>query len=129
MDSGDELQLEPGNMSGPTRQGLSALLADDPDAYWDSGTNSIKGSAFGDPTNSPRVALITFYDPRKPPISGRNTIFVHQLGAVFIEGVDGRGNVQARFIRAVAKSPKSLGAGAGLLAVAKLIPDSSRGAR
>ena len=103
--TGDELAIEPGNMVGPTNQGLDDLLATDPNAYWDSATKSIKGSAYSDPMASPRVALIPFYDPSRPQNSGRNSIYIHQLGAVFVEGVDNKGNVTGRFIKGMAVAP------------------------
>ena len=37
MDWGDLLLMEPGNMVGPTTQGIEDLIAQDPDAYWDTG--------------------------------------------------------------------------------------------
>ena len=103
--AGDELQVEPGDMVGPTKQGLAALLAKDPDASWDADTNSVVGSSYADALDSPRVALIPFYDPRYPQASGRNTIKVYQLGAVFIEGVTGNGEVTGRFVKSMAVDP------------------------
>jgi Flp pilus assembly protein TadG len=103
---GDELQVEPGNMVGPTNQGLDELFALDPNATWDSAAKRIIGSRFSDPMKSPRVALIPFYDPSRPQVSGRNTIYVHQLGAVFIESVSKGGDVTGRFIRAMAVDPQ-----------------------
>jgi len=102
---GDELQIEPGNMVGPTRQGLDDVFGADPDAVWDADSKAITGSRFSDPMKSPRVALIPFYDPSRPQMSGRNTIFVYQLGAVFIESLDSHGNVSGRFLRAMAVNP------------------------
>lgn len=128
VEPGDKLQTEPGNKVGPTRQGVLELISEDPGAYWDSGSKSIKGSRFKDPLLSPRVALIPFFDPLQPPYSGRNYVVVHQLGAVFVQGIDGRGNITGRFIRAVPYKPKDSGGGNGMLAVARLIQDSSRGA-
>ncbi|MHC1789928.1 pilus assembly protein TadG-related protein [Solidesulfovibrio sp.] len=103
---GDELAIEPGNMVGPTTQGLADLMATDPGASWDPGTNAIVGSAYADPMKSPRVALIPFYDPSRPQHSGRNSIYVHQLGAVFIETTTNKGEVVGRFIRGMAVEPK-----------------------
>lgn len=104
---GDEVQVEPGNMVGPTNQGLDDLIAADPGASWDESTNSIVGSKYGsNPLQSPRVALIPFYDPSRPQVSGRNTIYVYQLGAVFIESVSKSGEVTGRFMRAMAVDPK-----------------------
>lgn len=105
------------------------MISEDAGAYWDSGSKSVKGSRFKDPLLSPRVALIPFYDPLYPPSSGRTYVKVSQLGAVFVESVDSKGNVKGRFVRAVPYSPKDSGGGNGMLATAMLIPDSSRGAQ
>ncbi|MEW5773579.1 MAG: pilus assembly protein TadG-related protein [Thermodesulfobacteriota bacterium] len=121
----DELCLEPGNMVGPTDQGLRQLLAQDPYAAWDDASGSITGSDFPDPLNSPRVGIVAFYDPRYPPTSGRNTLRVYQLGAVFIENVQGQGVITARFINTLARSPQSA-EGECLTFIARLIADSSR---
>jgi len=43
---GDWLATENGNMVGPTNQGMRDLIAQDPDAYWDSVTQSVQGSKF-----------------------------------------------------------------------------------
>jgi hypothetical protein len=128
VEPGDKLQTEPGNKVGPTRQGVNELISDDSGAYWDSGSKSIKGSSYKDPLLSPRVALIPFFDPLQPPYSGRNYLIVQQLGAVFIEGIDSKGNITGRFLKAVPYSPKDSGTGNGMLAIARLIQDSSRGA-
>lgn len=103
---GDEIQIEPGNMVGPTNQGLADLIATDPGASWDSSTNSVVGSAYADPMKSPRVALIPFYDPSRPQNSGRNSVYVYQLGAVFIENTGEKGEVIGRFMRGMAVEPK-----------------------
>jgi len=128
VEPGDQLQTEPGNKTGPTRQGVQSLIAQDSGAYWDSATRSIKGSAFADPLLSPRVAIVPFYDPRYPPVSGRSYVTVVHLGAVFIEGIDCKTNVTGRYITTVPVKPNNTGTGNGMLAVARLIQDSSRGA-
>jgi Flp pilus assembly protein TadG len=50
---------EPGNMVGPTMDGIDALIAADPGAYWDSSTNSVKSTN----NPSPRIFPIPLYDP------------------------------------------------------------------
>lgn len=125
--TGDYLQTEPGGKVGPTKAGIADLIAQDPGAHWDTSTQSIAGSKFTDPLNSPRVAIISFYDPRDPPTSGRDSIKIVQMGAVFIEGVDGPGNVTARFINALAESPThDPGGTCGMLFGVSLVRDSSR---
>jgi Flp pilus assembly protein TadG len=59
---GDQLIQEPGDMQGPTIQGIQDLINRDPGAYWDNGCNCVKNSAFGD-RQSPRVFPIPLYDP------------------------------------------------------------------
>ncbi len=93
---GDRLQIEPGNMVGPTRQGIDALLAQDPNARWDSSTQSIENSAFG---ISPRIVLVPFFDPTLPPTSGRDWVRVSRVGAFFIEGQANNGDVLGRFVQ------------------------------
>ena len=50
---------EPGNMSGPTMAGIDDLIAQDPGAYWDTATNSVKSTL----SPSPRIFPIPLYDP------------------------------------------------------------------
>lgn len=55
---------EPGNMAGPTLQGIQALIDKDPGAYWDpkpGGCGCVKGSAF---STSPRVFPIPLFNPQ-----------------------------------------------------------------
>jgi Flp pilus assembly protein TadG len=62
MHWGEKLLHEPGAMAGPTTHGIEELIAKDPGAYWDDGSNTIKNSAFGG-QQSPRVFPIPLYDP------------------------------------------------------------------
>jgi hypothetical protein len=57
MKPGDLLRAEPGNMSGPTKQGVEALIAQDPTAYWDGSRVVSKMHP------SPRVVTIPVFDP------------------------------------------------------------------
>jgi len=100
---GDRLEVEPGNMVGPTKQGVQNLIDQDPGAYWDASEQTIKGSAFG---KSPRIILVPFFDPTSPPTSGRNWVRVTKIGAFFLEGVQGNGDVTGRFIKATVDGPK-----------------------
>jgi Flp pilus assembly protein TadG len=58
---GDLLVQEPGNMEGPTIQGITDLINRDPDAEWDDVNDKVINCAFG--THSPRVFPIPLYDP------------------------------------------------------------------
>lgn len=126
--AGDYLQLEPGNLTGPTKQGVDDLVAQDAGAQMVNGV--IVNSAYGNPMNSPRVVLLPFYDPRDPPTSGRNSIRIYQIGLVFIEGLNqGSGDITARFIEAVVPVKLAKGSTSGTDCLAKgirLVRDSSR---
>jgi hypothetical protein len=110
IEPGDRLQLEPGNMVGPTAQGVGDIIASDPGAYWDSATQSVMGSAYG---LSPRIGLIPFFDPTQPPTSGRNWVTVSKIGAFFIEDLGNGGDVIARFIQVTIAGEPCTGAGVG----------------
>ena len=49
-------------MSGPTISGIEELIAKDPNAYWDTVTNTVKGSSYG-ARQSPRIFPIPLFDP------------------------------------------------------------------
>ncbi len=108
---GDELQLEPGNMIGPTFQGMDALVSQDPHARWDNGTQSMIGSDFG---MSPRVVLVPLFDPTRPPSSGKNSVHITKIGVFFLERIQGN-TVVGRFTSIIASgNPCNTGApGAG----------------
>jgi len=61
----DVIVQEPGDMSGPTIQGITDLINKDPAAYWEGsgngGCNCVKGSRYQG--QSPRVFPIPLYDP------------------------------------------------------------------
>jgi Flp pilus assembly protein TadG len=59
MGFGDLLLAEPGDMVGPTVDGIDDLIAKDPGAYWDNVENKVVSSM----VPSPRVAIIPLYDP------------------------------------------------------------------
>jgi hypothetical protein len=60
---GQIITQEPGNMVGPTNQGIDALIAQDPNAVWEDrpGCNCVRNSLY--PGHSPRVFPIPLYDP------------------------------------------------------------------
>jgi hypothetical protein len=69
------LLQEPGNMVGPTNDGVDALIAQDPLARWDTGCRCVRGSRF---PISPRVTPLPLYDPKKyaeGKANGRNADF------------------------------------------------------
>jgi Flp pilus assembly protein TadG len=58
---GDALLQEPGAMEGPTIQGIEENIARDPGAHWNTATNTVEGSAYGN--HSPRIFPLPLYDP------------------------------------------------------------------
>jgi Flp pilus assembly protein TadG len=93
---GDRMVTENGNMVGPTRQGMQALIDADPSAYWSDAEQTVKGSQFG---LSPRIALVPFFDPTSPPTSGKTWVRVVKLGAFFLESVGPGSQVNGRFMQ------------------------------
>lgn len=96
---GDVLRKENGNMTGPTRQGVEALIALDPTAFWDTACNCInspKGAG------SPRLIRIGFFDPRVPVEPGGGSVTVVKIGGFFLEGVESNGDVTGRFTQVAA---------------------------
>ncbi|MBI4264016.1 MAG: hypothetical protein HY657_06560 [Acidobacteria bacterium] len=79
------MQQEPGNMVGPTVQGINDLIAQDPDAYWDEAAR-VARSPLG---RSPRIFPIPLYDPDefdKGKQTGRNaTLIVANWIGFFVE--------------------------------------------
>jgi hypothetical protein len=66
---------EPGNMVGPTNDGIDELIAKDPGAGWNTSCQCVRGSSFG---ISPRVTPLPLYDPvyyADGKANGRNADF------------------------------------------------------
>jgi hypothetical protein len=88
---GDSLKIEPGNMVGPTQQGITDLIAQDPYLDWDSGQNYVYDTQTGQIVDSsPRIIKIPLYDASYTPPSGRNGVRVIGLAAFFVTGIQGR---------------------------------------
>ena len=85
----DLLTAEPGNMVGPTIQGVEALIAKDPGAYWDTATNKVVSNMHP----SPRVKVVPIFDPYYWNVgkqNGRNADLkdANYIG-FFVEGMQG----------------------------------------
>ena len=80
---------EPGNMVGPTRQGIEVLIARDAGASW--GTDGVVGSAFDPPTRSPRVVPIGVIDIdhflSQDPSGANGVLKMVNIYGFFIEGM------------------------------------------
>ncbi|HEX8276632.1 MAG TPA: pilus assembly protein TadG-related protein [Longimicrobiaceae bacterium] len=94
---GREYDLKPGDMKGPTFQGMQDLIALDPKATWDEANNKIS-STMG--MNSPRVIKIALFDPEEVSKSGRQKIRFNNIALLFIEEQKKQQDpVIARFIK------------------------------
>ena len=82
IDFDTEYVIEPGNMVGPTYQGVRNLIAQDPDAYWDDRSNTVV-SEYG--MDSPRVVTVAVFDPGEISSPGRQYIRFNNFARVFIE--------------------------------------------
>jgi hypothetical protein len=82
IDLDTEYLIEPGNMVGPTYQGVQALIAQDPDAYWDDRTNTVV-SKYG--MDSPRLVTVGLFDPGEITKPGRQYIRFNNFARIFIE--------------------------------------------
>jgi Flp pilus assembly protein TadG len=97
----DPLIQEPGAMQGPTIDGITELIARDPGAVWDEGTNTLRNSAFGD-RQSPRVFPIPLFDPdfyQGGKTTGRvATLKVANWIGFFAEYIGGSSEIHGRII-------------------------------
>ena len=93
----DWLVIEPGNMVGPTDDGVEMLIAQDPTAYWDSANNRVVSPM----SPSPRVAIIPVFDPvvyETGKQSGRPAdLKVVNFIGVFVESMQGN-DVMGRIV-------------------------------
>jgi hypothetical protein len=85
----DPMTQEPGDMAGPTNQGIDDLIAKDPNAEWDTAKNEVHTSM----NPSPRVFPIPLYDPdyyQAGKVNGRNaTLKVANWIGFFVVRRDG----------------------------------------
>lgn len=79
---GDWIDTEPGNMSGPTYDGVTYRI--------NSCTHSPKCSIDSYHTDCPMVMIVPIYDPTL--LVGRSQVKVVGFGAFLLKGVDGSGN-------------------------------------
>ena len=82
IDLDTEYMIEPGNMVGPTYQGVQALIDQDPDAYWDDRSNTLI-SKFG--MDSPRVVTMAVFNPEELSTPGRQYVRFNNFVRVFVE--------------------------------------------
>ncbi len=98
---GDLMVQEPGEMAGPTRDGVQCLLDKDPSAYWDDARKKVI-STYDGPT--PRIFPIPLYDPYDyetsgRPVSGREaTYHVANWLGFFLEGFCNGNDICGRIV-------------------------------
>lgn len=112
---GDFLTPENGNMVGPTKQGTDDLVAKDPNAYWDTTCNCVKGSAYA---VSPRIAIVPLYNPQVYATGQQSgkanpALQVTNYLGFFIEGDSASGDVTGRIVPVTGLLNKALGAPEG----------------
>jgi hypothetical protein len=81
---GDRVAIESIDLTGTTLQEIQELIDQDPGAYWGTGCGCIQGSAFAE-GESPRIAIVPFYDPRIPVDSGQMQLRIVKIIAMFID--------------------------------------------
>ena len=102
-------ELEPGNMVGPTFQGVDELIDQDPTAYWEPNANGGKGGvARPNPDgpgfiqvgmSSPRVVKIALFNPTQITSSGMQTIEFNNFALMFLEDMPNpQAELRARFM-------------------------------
>ncbi len=91
---GDEIETEPGNMAGPTQDGIQAILDSDLNEHGEDLTKL--------EVNCPRVIKIPIVDSLD--VSGRSTVTIVGFAAFFLEDVvrnGGHTEIKGRFIKKI----------------------------
>ena len=98
---GDLIDTEPGNMSGPTKTGVTALIEDC--------THNPKCTPEAFEPDCPRLITIVIVDTLD--VNGRSTVTITGFASFFLTGVDGVGKnsvVHGTFVRSVTSGETSL---------------------
>ena len=101
--------IEPGNMIGPTQQGVGELISEDPTVYWDEDAYGGDGGPVRPREDgsgveevglsSPRVIKIALFDPGEIDGSGMQSIEFNNFALLFLEEQGtGQDPVTARFM-------------------------------
>jgi hypothetical protein len=90
------LQIEPGNMIGPTAHGIADLIALDPNAQWNPETKAVDNSCAAAATpcaaRSPRIVAIPVFDTlayEQAREGGRTTVNIVNILGFFIDRMQG----------------------------------------
>ena len=93
---GDSLTVEPGNMVGPTNQGVAALIAQDSGATWSPTANNGRGAPVGGCMTagtcavSPRLVALAVFNPDTYDAAragGRTEVVVTKILGFWIQGM------------------------------------------
>jgi hypothetical protein len=106
---GDRLAFQVGGLVGPTNQGMTSLIAGDPDATWDASSGTVTNSAF---PVSPRVVLLPLVDPRVTSAHGE-ALPVVKIAAFFLERMVGPAEVRGKLLRSAVPAAAGPTCGAG----------------
>jgi hypothetical protein len=98
---GDELEIDNANGSatGPTRDGVQAIIDKDPNAKWDPGSKTVVDSCCA---VSPRIVAIPMVNPDELMATfknGNRTVPISNIAGFFVEGIQGNGTNQQVFGR------------------------------
>jgi len=118
VSAGESVPLEPGNMVGPTIQGVTDLIQGDPDSTWNSSTNLPDSPIFSSQggseawMSSPRMVRIPIYDPEDALLNGKTEMVVATFAGFWIKGIDHHlGTITGRLVpmRAIGSGGPSVG--------------------
>ena len=130
---GDFLPLEPGNMVGPTKQGVDDLILTDKSAEWNPDPAVIAdptrvgewviGSLSPDWRQSPRLVRIPVYDPSELLSQGKTDLKVAGFAGFWVEGYESKqGTVTGYYVPATALGSSDQGPTTGpVLRVLRLV--------
>lgn len=111
---GQQVETEPGNMSGPTMQGFRDLIAMDPSAVWNDDMDCIVDDGHQSSLNpsycrdSPRIRPIPMFDPREEIDAGTKPFTFTNFAGVFVEDIQGK-DIVARWIGYTGVDPTTYG--------------------
>lgn len=97
-------EIQTGNMVGPTYQGVSELIEEDPNVYWDDSANgpvriNPDGTRVEVGTATPRVIKVALFSPEQIVKSGMQTIAFNNFALLFLEDqANPQAPVTARFM-------------------------------
>ncbi len=102
-----EVIKEPGNMIGPTRQGFQDLIDQDPDAVWNEELNCVTDRNGSECRSSPRIRPMLMFNPEDWPDidQGAKPVTVQNFVGVFVESLEGQGDVWVRFVSYTGVNP------------------------